>query len=154
MARGVHRQLVAQGGTRRQRWVGPRSGRASAHVSSHSRAAELLAADAESELMELQRRITTLTAALSEKAEENLDLHREVAELKQRPKAQDAADKRAHELEAEVGRLNQERQAQEELNVEFQRRITTLSVCLGELAGECRRVCLGGMAHSRDRSQS
>lgn len=94
--------------------------------------------------MELQRRITTLTAALSEKAEENLDLHREVAELKQRPKAQDAADKRAHELEAEVARLTQDRQTQEELNVEFQRRITTLSVCLGELAGALRafHVCV------------
>lgn len=45
-------------------------------------------------------------------------------------------DKRLRELEADVQRLQHERQAQEELNLEFQRRITTLSICLTELAGE------------------
>ena len=83
--------------------------------------------------MELQRRISTLTAALSEKAEENLDLR---AELEQQAgeKARFAAERRARDAEAELARVRQDREAQEELNQEFQRRISTLSVCLTELA--------------------
>lgn len=38
--------------------------------------------DASAEVLELQRRLATLTQALSEKAEENLDLQREVAVAK------------------------------------------------------------------------
>lgn len=85
--------------------------------------------------MELQRRITTLTAALSEKAEENLEFAREVSELRrQRPLDQQEAGRRLRAAEERVEQLQAERQAQEELNQEFQRRITTLSVCLTELA--------------------
>ena len=91
--------------------------------------------DHESEIMELQRRIGTLTAALSDKAEENLEFAREVQELRvQGPRGLEASDKRLRASEEELERLRHERQAQEELNQEFQRRITTLSVCLTELA--------------------
>jgi predicted RNase H-like nuclease (RuvC/YqgF family) len=88
-------------------------------------------ADQQSELLELQRRLSTLTQALSEKAEENLDVRAELEQLK----AEGAQnEKKLREAESELERLKQERQAQDELNVEFQRRISTLSVCLTELA--------------------
>jgi DNA repair exonuclease SbcCD ATPase subunit len=87
--------------------------------------------DQQSELLELQRRLSTLTQALSEKAEENLDVRAELEQLKAEGAQQ---EKKLREAEAELARLKQERQAQDELNVEFQRRISTLSVCLTELA--------------------
>jgi chromosome segregation ATPase len=88
-------------------------------------------ADQQSELLELQRRLSTLTQALSEKAEENLDVRAELEQLK----AEGAQnEKKLREAESELERVKQERQAQDELNVEFQRRISTLSVCLTELA--------------------
>ncbi len=87
--------------------------------------------DHQSELAELSRRLSTLTQALSEKAEENLDVRAELEQLKSERVAQ---NKKMREAEVELERLRQERQAQDELNVEFQRRISTLSVCLTELA--------------------
>lgn len=77
------------------------------------------------------------------------DLHREVAELRARPKAQDVAERRALELDAQVQRLTQERAAQEELNMEFQRRISTLSVCMTELA-ELNATTLGERMSAAD----
>lgn len=62
------------------------------------------------------------------------DLHQEVAELRKRPNGLDIADKRVRELEAALERAQSERRTQEELNVEYQRRISTLSVCLSEMA--------------------
>lgn len=64
-----------------------------------------------------------------------MDLQRELRASKTKtPAHQPDSSRVISALEAELASLKQERQAQDELNVEFQRRITTLSVCLTELA--------------------
>jgi regulator of replication initiation timing len=68
--------------------------------------------DQESELMELQRRISTLTAALSEKAEENLDLRAELEQRGEKGSSGASKDKRLKEQESDIQRLKQERDAQ------------------------------------------
>lgn len=101
--------------------------------------------DKDAEIIELQRRLATLTAALSEKAEENLDL---AASLRERDASEEGlSERRVRELETELVKMRRERAAQEELNTEFQRRIATLSVCLAELA-EVNHQALSGSGRS------